>query len=170
METTQLYQHCFDDVEQYLHHRSPYLLVERIQSCSTREIVTEKHVKGDEFFLQGHFPGAPIFPGAMMQELTTQTAGILIASHYNPMETYNTSDPHFNEYALGVLVKVHQARYRGFVRPGDLMVVHVTLDEYMDNLFDFLATITVDDRVMMRNSFRLTNIKSSVLSGDDATG
>ena len=170
METMQPYQHFFDRVEQYLHHRAPYLLVERIKSCSARDVVTQKQVTGDEFFLQGHFPGAPIFPGAMMQELTTQSAGILIAAHYNPMETYNTSDPYLNEYALGVLVKVHQARYREFARPGDLMVVHVTLDENLDNLFDFRARITVGDRVIMRNSFRLTNIKSSVLLGDGQTG
>jgi 3-hydroxyacyl-[acyl-carrier-protein] dehydratase len=167
MEIMQHHQHCFDSVEQYLHHRPPYLLVERIKSCSPSEIETEKKVNGDEFFLTGHFPGAPIFPGAMMQELTTHSAGILIAAQYNPMQEYNTSDPQFNEYALGVLVKVHQARYMTFARPGDVMVVKVTLDEHLENLFDFRATISVDDQVIMRNSFRLTNLKSSVLLGDD---
>jgi 3-hydroxyacyl-[acyl-carrier-protein] dehydratase len=166
MEIMQHYQHSFDTVEQYLHHRPPYLLVERINSCSPSEIVTEKKVNGDEFILTGHFPGAPVFPGAMMQELITQSAGILIAAQYNPMREYDTSDPHFNEYALGVLVKVHQARFVTFARPGDVMVVKVTLDEHLESLFDFRATISVDDEVIMRSSFRLTNIKSSVLAGD----
>ena len=40
-------------------------------------------------------------------------AGVLIAAKFNPMKEYNTSDPFFNEYALGVLVKVKQARYKG---------------------------------------------------------
>lgn len=161
------FQHHFPTVEQYLHHRPPYLLVGRIVSCSRNEIVTEKTVESDEYFLPGHFPGAPIFPGAMMQELTTQSAGILIAAQYNPMQTYDTSDPHFNEYALGVLVKVHQARYKTFARPGDVMVVHVTLDEHLNNMFDFRARISVDDQIIMRNAFRLTNIKSSILVGDE---
>lgn len=161
------FQHQFATVEQYLHHRPPYLLVERISSCSPTEIVTEKTVTGEEFFLRGHFPGAPIFPGAMMQELTTQSAGILIAAHYNPMQTYDTSDPRFNEYALGVLVRVHYARYKTFARPGDVIVVKVTLEECLDSLFDFCASVSVDKRVIMRNSFQLTNLKSSVLVGDD---
>jgi len=161
----QFFQHRFATVEQYLHHRPPYLLVERICSCSSTEIVTEKTVRGDEFFLQGHFPGAPIFPGAMMQELTTQSAGILIAAQYNPMRTYDTRDPHFNEYALGVLVRVHQARYKTFARPGDVLVVKVKLEEYLDNLFDFRASIAVDDQAIMRNSFQLTNLPSSALLG-----
>lgn len=161
----QRYHHEFPTVEQYLHHRPPYLLVERIVSISDGEIVTEKKVRGDEFFLAGHFPGAPIFPGAMMQELTTQSAGILIAARHNPMKDFDTSDPHFNEYALGVLVRVHQARYRSFSRPGDHMTVRVTLEEQVGDLFDFRASITVDGHEIMRNAFQLTNVRSTTLTG-----
>jgi len=61
--TMPFHQHTFPTVEQYLHHRPPYLLVERLVSCTPTEVVTEKQVRGDEFYIQGHFPGAPIFPG-----------------------------------------------------------------------------------------------------------
>ena len=160
------HQHSFPTVEQYLHHRPPYLLVERLVSCSPTEVVTEKQVRGDEFFIQGHFPGAPIFPGAMMQELTTQSAGILIAAHYNPMAVYDTSDPFFNEYALGVLVRIHSARFKSFGRPGDTLRAKVKLVEQLDPLFDFQAEITVGGKMIMRNAFQLTNIKSSLLQGE----
>lgn len=162
------FRHQFSSIEQYLHHRAPYLLVEKIVSCSAKEIVTQKTLSGDEYFLPGHFPGAPILPGAMMQELTTQTAGILIAAEYNPMEEYNTADPTFNEYALGVLVRVEGARYKSFVRPGDEMTVKVTLDEHLNDIFDFHGKITVGEKNIMQNSFRLTNIKSTVLMGQEA--
>ncbi len=164
----QFYQHQFETVEQYLHHRPPYLLVDRIISCSPADITTEKAVTGYEFFMPGHFPGAPVFPGAMMQELTTQSAGILIAAQFNPMQAYDTSDPHFNEYALGVLVRVHHARYKTFARPGDVLEVHVALEEHLESLFDFRATISVEGQVIMRNAFQLTNIKSSQLLGERA--
>lgn len=160
------HQHRFPRVDQYLHHRPPYLMVDLIRSCAPHVIVTEKRVTGDEFFLQGHFPGAPVFPGAMMQEVTTQSAGILIAAQFNPMAQFDTSDPFFNEYALGVLVRVHHARYRSFARPGDTLVAQVTLDEQVGPLFDFHAQLSIGDEVIMRNSFQLTNIKSSVLIGD----
>jgi 3-hydroxyacyl-[acyl-carrier-protein] dehydratase len=157
------HRHEFPTVEQYLHHRPPYLMVERIVSCTPNEVITEKRVSGQEFFLAGHFPGAPVFPGAMLQELSTQSAGVLIAAHYNPMAEYDTSDPHFNEYALGVLVRVRQARYRSFARPGDLLTCLVTLLEQVGQLFDFRAAIAVDGQTIMSNAFQLTNIKSSVL-------
>jgi 3-hydroxyacyl-[acyl-carrier-protein] dehydratase len=159
------YEHTFENVEGYLHHRAPYLLVERIVSIDSKEIVTEKTVSDEEFCVKGHFPGAPIFPGAMMQELSTQSAGVLIAAKYNPMKEYLTEDPFFNEYALGVLVKVKHARYKGFARPGDLLIVKVVLNDQISDVFDFSATIQCDGKTIMRNSFQLMNIKSSVLQG-----
>ncbi len=157
------YQHEFESVEDYLHHRPPYLLVERIIDIQPTEIVTQMTLTGQEFFLTGHFPGAPILPGAMMQEFTTQSAGVLIAAKYNPMREFNTHDPLFNAYALGVLVKVKQARYKGFARPGDVLRATVSLQEHVSGRFDFSARITVGRQTIMRNAFQLTNIESRLL-------
>jgi 3-hydroxyacyl-[acyl-carrier-protein] dehydratase len=162
-----IFHHDFDKPEDYLHHRAPYLLVETIVSITENSIVTEKPISGEEYFLDGHFPDAPIFPGAMMQELTTQSAGILIAARHNPMEIYNTHDPHFNEYALGVLVRVKQAKYKGFARPGDRLRVEVKLNETLSGIFDFTARVTINKKLIMKNRFQLTNVLSSILSGMD---
>jgi len=163
------FKHSFENVQAYLHHRPPYLMVDEIVSISETEIVTQKQVTGEEFFMQGHFPGAPIFPGAMMQELTTQSAGILIAAEYNPMSEFNTADPFFNEYALGVLVKVNRARYKKFARTGDQLKVRVVLNERISDVFDFSAVVSIGDQIIMRNSFQLMNIKSQVLQGAEAS-
>ncbi|MDA7905164.1 hypothetical protein N9A80_02345 [Rhodopirellula sp.] len=160
-----IFHHNFEKAEDYLHHRDPYLLVETIISISEDSVVTERLVSGQEFFLEGHFPGAPIFPGAMMQELSTQSAGILIAARHNPMENYNTHDPHFNKYALGVLVRVKQAKYKGFARPGDRLHVEVKLNEKISGIFDFSARVTINKKLIMKNQFQLTNVLSSILSG-----
>ena len=159
------YQHRFDNIDEYLHHRSPYLLVEKIAVLEERKIITTKLVTEDEPWIIGHFPNAPVFPGAIMQELATQSAGILIAANYNPMESYITSDPNHNEYALGVLVKVDSARYRGFARPGDQLTVTVNLNEFTGTLFDFSCHINVEEAEIMRINFRLCNIQSSALTG-----
>ena len=159
------YTHRFDSPTGYLHHRPPYLMVDRVVSITSDEVVTEKQLGGDEFFLAGHFPGAPVLPGAMMQEMATQSGGILIAGEYNPMEDYDTSDPDHNEYALGVLVKVNKSRFRGFARPGQCLEARVTLRERVDALFDFTGTVSADGKTIMQNQFQLTNLRSSVLTG-----
>ena len=158
------YQHRFENIDQYLHHRPPYLLVEKIDSLEERQITTSKQVREEEPWISGHFPGAPVFPGAIMQELVTQSAGILIAANYNPMESYITSDPKHNEYALGVLVKVDSARYRGFARPGDQLTATVNLNEITGTLFDFSGHIHIQEAEIMKINFRLCNIPSSALT------
>lgn len=159
------YQHKFEKVEHYLHHRAPYLLVEKIVSLDDKEIVTEKAISERDFWHKSHFPGAPIVPGAMMQELCTQSAGVLIAAQYNPMKQYDTSDPFANEFALGVLVKVRNARYRGFARPGNTLRCSVRLDDNLDNVFNFSGTISNGNEPIARLNFQLANIPSSVLQG-----
>jgi 3-hydroxyacyl-[acyl-carrier-protein] dehydratase len=103
----------------------------------------------------------------MMHELTTQSAGILIASYFNPMEEFNTEDPFFKEYALVVLVKTKHARYKGFARPGDVLTTTVSLNEQVSEVFDFSAVVKVDGKTIMKNGFQLMNIKSSVLQGTE---
>lgn len=159
----QYYKHQFNEVEDYLHHRAPYLLVDRIISITEDAVQTEKVITGKEFFVQGHFPGAAIFPGAMMQELSTQSAGILIAANFNPMAEFNTHDPHFNKYALGVLVRVKNAKFKGFAKPGDTLLTEVSLNENTANFFDFRATIRIEEKIIMQNSFRLANVDSELL-------
>ncbi|MEM8677850.1 MAG: hypothetical protein AAGF97_00715 [Planctomycetota bacterium] len=162
------YQHQFDHVEDYLHHRKPYLLIEQICELDDQRIVTAATVQETQPHIRGHFPGAPILPGAMMQEMTTQTAGILIAARYNPMESFDTHDPFFNEYALGVLVQVKRARYRQFARPGDPLKITVQLESHLDHYFEFRGDISVGSRSIMQNRFQLANIPSKVLQGAPA--
>ena len=58
------YEHEFSSIEEYLHHRAPYLLIKQIETIEKSRIVTRTSFEGDEFFVPGHFPGAPILPDA----------------------------------------------------------------------------------------------------------
>ena len=167
--TATLNQYEFPHVEDYLHHRAPYLMVGAIHAIGDQSIETSTHVTGDEYFFAGHFPGAPVVPGAMMQEMTTQTAGILLAARFNPVEGYNTHDPKFNEYALGVLIRINGARFRGFARPGDTLQTQVELSDQLGAIFEFRSRVRLNDKVIMSNSFQLANILSTTLQGDQAT-
>ena len=163
--TDLFHQHRFASVESYLHHRAPYLLIETVEEIKAESVFTSAAVDEGAFYIQGHFPGAPVLPGAMMQEMTTQSAGVLIAANFNPMEKYNTEDPEFNEFALGVLVKIKHARYRGFARPGDQLEIHIDLDQRISHLFDFSGRIECNGKTIYQNQFQLANIRSDELRG-----
>ena len=45
-----------EEIKQFLPHREPMLLVDDMELDGDMAI-SHYHVRGDEFFLQGHFPG-----------------------------------------------------------------------------------------------------------------
>ena len=64
------------------------------------------HVRGDEWFLQGHFPDAPVVPGVILCEILAQSAGIL-------MKEALTED------TIPMYTSLKNVRFRAPVLPGD---------------------------------------------------
>ena len=151
------------DIQKRLHHRPPYLLIQKVIEHSATQLSALFTPSGEEFFLQGHFPGTPVVPGAIMQEMTTQAAGLLITEHHSPLPDYDSEKT--KGWALGVLRAVHSAKYKSFARPGDQMMIKVELIDQIENIFRFKAKITVIDKVIMHNEFSLVNIEESKLKG-----
>lgn len=144
-----------------LHHRPPYLLIDQVQDHNPESITTHFTPKMDHFFIQGHFPGMPVVPGAMMQEMTTQAAGLLIAEHHSPVTDYDSEKN--TGLALGVLRSVQYAKFKSFARPGELMEIKVVLLEKIESQFRFKSTIEVNGKKIMANEFTLVNISDEKL-------
>lgn len=148
-----------------LHHRSPYLLIDQVAEHSPESITTHFAPKAEYFFILGHFPGMPVVPGAMMQEMTTQAAGLLIAEHHSPVTDYDSEKN--TGVALGVLRSVQYAKFKSFARPGDLMEIKVSLLDKSENLFRFKGSIEVDGKKIMANEFTLVNVSDEKLRGPE---
>lgn len=69
-----------------------------------------KIVRSDEFWVKGHFPGKPMYPGVMMIETAAQLASFL----------YNSR---FTEPTLPVFARIEDASFRNPVQPGDELYV-----------------------------------------------
>jgi 3-hydroxyacyl-[acyl-carrier-protein] dehydratase len=93
-----------------------FLMVDRIvdvhPGSSARGI---RAVSGSEDFFNDHFPGNPVMPGVLILEAMAQTAGALLAASSN-----------FEQFGLMTLVE--NAKFRAFVRPGDVLELHVSID------------------------------------------
>ena len=64
-------------IMELLPHRYPFLLVDRVEEIEVgKRIIAYKNITTNEEVFNGHFPGAPIFPGVMIIEAMAQAAGI----------------------------------------------------------------------------------------------
>ncbi len=149
------------EIATLLHHRAPYLLVNEVIEVNKHSIHAVAQPSMNDFYLQGHFPGAPIVPGAMMQEMTTQAAGILLTKFYSPVENYNSDTT--KGFALGVLRAIHMAKYKNMARPDQVLNIKVSLTDQLENSFRFKAFIEVNDKKIMQNEFTLMNISDEPL-------
>ena len=113
--------------------------------------------------MKGHFPGSPVVPGAMLQEMTTQAAGLIVTQYHSPVENYDSEVT--TGWALGVLRSVENSKFKNFARPHERLVINIELKEKVDNLFYFKGQITKGETLVMNNSFTLMNIEEHKLRG-----
>ena len=100
-----------EDIKKYLPHREPFLFIDEVVSIKDdSQIHCKKLIIEEEYFLQGHFPNNPIFPGVIIIEALGQASGILGFSLMNKTP---------EEGSIYVLAGVDKVRFRKRVRPGD---------------------------------------------------
>lgn len=105
------------DIMAILPHRYPFLLIDRIIEIERKKrIVALKSVTINEPFFQGHFPGYPIMPGALVVEAIAQAGGVLLMPE--------VPDRHSK---LMVFTGIERARFRKPVVPGDQLRIEVNV-------------------------------------------
>ena len=105
-----------DDIKKYLPHREPFLFIDEVIDIDqNNKIHVRKYISPDEYFLDGHFPDNPIFPGVIIIEALGQASGILGFVKMN-----KTPD----EGSIYVLAGVDKVRFRKRVRPGDTLDIY----------------------------------------------
>jgi len=102
-----------DELKAFLPHRDPMLLVD--EATVEGEIATGKYtVRGDEWFLQGHFPDNPVVPGVILCEMMAQSACVLLPELVEAGMT-----PYF--------AGLDKVRFKHMVRPGDTVTFTCTI-------------------------------------------
>ena len=100
-----------EQIKTFMPHREPMLLIDQVQMDQEGQASGCYLVKGDEHFLQGHFPDLPVVPGVILCEIIAQTAGVLV-------------EEELKKGLLSLFTGMEQVRFRRMVRPGD--TIHTT--------------------------------------------
>ncbi len=107
-----------DVIEEVNPHRGVMRMLDRIvfESDDRIDYIACKDIGHDEFWVPGHIPGRPIFPGVLMIEAAAQLASFICLR--------KMKDTHFMGFA-----GVDGVKFRGQVEPGDRFVLLVHEDE-----------------------------------------
>jgi 3-hydroxyacyl-[acyl-carrier-protein] dehydratase len=126
-----------NQIMQFLPHRYPLLLIDRIIDVQRGEkVIAVKNVSYNESFFQGHFPGHPVMPGVLLVEAMAQAAGILV------MDQAQDLDP--KEYVV-YFMSIEEAQFRKPVTPGDVVFLHVEKVRNRGMVWKMKAEARVDD-------------------------
>ena len=109
-----------DRIMQYLPHRFPLLLIDRVISLQLepeKTLIAIKNIALNEPFFTGHFPGNPVMPGVLIIESMAQAAGML--AHLDAEHAGEKGELYY-------LVKIDNARFTKIVKPGDQLELQVT--------------------------------------------
>ena len=134
------------EIMNILPHREDMLLLDDVEQ-ENGEAIGHYHVRGDEFFLRGHFPGNPIVPGVILCEILAQTACVLMKDS-------------LKEGQLPVYTGLNDVKFRSPVKPGDRIETRCRIKKAKHPFYFAEGTVAVDGRlcVSAEFSFAITGV------------
>ena len=124
------------EIREYLPHRYPFLLVDRVLELNPGEsIVAIKNVTVNEPFFNGHFPDHPVMPGVLIVEAMAQAAGIL---------GFKKIDKKPQDGSIYYFVGADKLRFKRPVVPGDQLRLEASVQSEKRGIWKFDVKATVD--------------------------
>jgi 3-hydroxyacyl-[acyl-carrier-protein] dehydratase len=102
-----------EELKNIIPHREPMLLVDTVETVEENLVKGSYKIRGDEFFLQGHFPEYPVVPGVILCEIMAQTSCLLLVKEL--------------KNRIPLYAGIDKVRFKNPVRPNDLFEIKASV-------------------------------------------
>jgi 3-hydroxyacyl-[acyl-carrier-protein] dehydratase len=130
------------EVMELIPNRYPIIYIDYVDKIeSGKKIIATKNVTINEDFFQGHFPGNPVMPGALILETLAQAGSILILKS--------------EEFAghTAYIGGINKAKFRRKVTPGDTLKLSFEITKMKGSVGTADAIATVEDTICAQCEF-----------------
>lgn len=134
-----------EEIKEILPHRDNMLLVEEAELVDENTSIGKYTVKGDEFFLKGHFPGNPVVPGVMLCEMMAQSSCVIFK------DLVKGATPYFSKFS--------NVKFKNKVLPGDTLTSRCTLTKTRGVFCFISAKGYVEDKLCVEAEFAVALVK-----------
>lgn len=128
-----------EELKKILPHRDDMLLLDSAESDG-ETARGQYRVRGDEFFLRGHFPDNPIVPGVILCEILAQSCCVLLSDKMTPGAT-------------PMYTGLNNVRFKSPVKPGDLLETECKITRAKHPFYFAEGRGSVDGRLCIKAEF-----------------
>jgi len=128
-------------------HRPPFLFIDRIVELGDTKIRTAKDISPDDPVFDGHYPGQPIMPGALICESIFQTGAVLLSKMMGGIGE-----------GVPVLTRINNAKFKSIVKPGSTLDIEAELVERVSNAYYMKGKASVAGKTAVTVEFTVTLI------------
>ena len=128
------------EILEYLPHRYPFLLIDRVIECELgKRIRALKNVSVNEPYFNGHFPYYKVMPGVLIVEAMAQAAAIL---------SFRTMGIKPDDKSVYYFAGIDRARFKKPVMPGDQLELEVSIERTVRNVVKYAGKAYVGETLV----------------------
>ena len=135
-----------DEIMTLLPHRDSMLLIDEVVLEDGR--ARGKYaVRGDEWFLDGHFPGNPVVPGVILCEILAQSACVLL-------------DRENTEGATPYFTGISSAKFKAVVKPGDTVETECVITKSKPPFYFASGQLSAGGKLCVKAEFSFALVRT----------